>query len=84
VAAFFASGHAADLIILILAAELVVLAIGRRWAVAAGAVMPGMLLAIALRFALTGAAWPWIATPLALAFPFHVADLARRRGGDRR
>ena len=34
---------------------------------------------LALRSALTGASWPWIAAPLAASFPFHIADLLRRR-----
>jgi hypothetical protein len=42
------------------------------------AVLPGAFLVLALRAALTGAAWPWIALPLALAFPAHLADLAGR------
>ena len=43
------------------------------------AVLPGALIVLALRGALTGADWPWIALPLALAFPAHLADLAARR-----
>lgn len=39
---------------------------------------PGVLMMLALRGALTGAAWPWIALPLAAAFPIHLADLRRR------
>jgi hypothetical protein len=40
---------------------------------------PGAMLALALRAALTGLSWPWIAGLLAASFPFHVADLLRRR-----
>ncbi len=40
---------------------------------------PGALMVVALRCALTGAAWPWIASALALSLPFHLADLARGR-----
>ena len=47
---------------------------------AACRLVPGALMMVALRGALTGAAWPWIALPLAASFPFHLADL-RRRGG---
>ncbi|WP_151954081.1 hypothetical protein [Sphingomonas sp. EC-HK361] len=40
--------------------------------------LPGALMMVALRGALTGAAWPWIAAPLMMAFPVHLADLRRR------
>lgn len=40
--------------------------------------LPGALMMVALRSALTGAAWPWIAVPLMMAFPVHLADLRRR------
>ena len=45
-----------------------------------------VLMMLALRAALTGAAWQWIALPLVLSFPLHLADLVRRgmlvkRGG---
>jgi uncharacterized membrane protein YjjP (DUF1212 family) len=80
VAGFFASGAAADLILLILAAEAVLLRATRRMTAAGAilAVLPGALLVLALRAALTGADWPWIALPLALSFPAHLADLAGR------
>lgn len=39
---------------------------------------PGALMLVALRNALTGLDWPWIALPLILSFPVHLADLARR------
>lgn len=41
---------------------------------------PGALMIVGLRAALTGAEWWWIALPLALSFPLHLADL----GGSRR
>lgn len=44
--------------------------------------LPGALMILALRAALTGAAWPWVAAPLALSFPVHLADLRRRGGPD--
>jgi len=46
--------------------------------------LPGTLMLIALRGALTGCDWPWIALPLILSFPAHLADLARspKRPGD--
>ena len=39
---------------------------------------PGALMLVALRAALTGNDWRWIALPLILSFPVHLADLARR------
>lgn len=78
-AALFASGHAADLILIVLAAELVWLV--RRGAKAldvALALGPAVLIVAALRGALTGADWPMIALPLMLSFPVHIADLMRR------
>ena len=38
--------------------------------------LPGALMILALRGALTGAEWHWIAVPLLLSFPAHLADLA--------
>lgn len=77
---FFASGRAAELILAVLILELVVLAWSRRMPLAdiAGLVLPGLLIILGLRAALMGQPWPWIATPLALAFPVHLLDLARR------
>ena len=51
-----------------------------KWTVAAAALRlaPGALMMLALRSALVAAPWPWIALPLALAFPVHLADLRRR------
>ena len=45
--------------------------------------LPGALMMLALRAALTGAGWPWIALALALSYPAHLADLAHGPpGGD--
>lgn len=59
-------------------AELILLT-SRGWRVedAALRLAPGALVVIALRGALTGADWRWIALPLALSLPVHIADLAR-------
>ena len=83
---YFASGRAADVILAVLALELLWLWRLRRVPLltALGVVLPGVLFVIALRGALTGAAWPAIALPLALSFPVHLMDLARRPPGDRR
>lgn len=78
--AFFASGRAADLILLILALEFAWLVGSKRMSTAdtLGLAGPGMLIVLGLRGALTGAAWPWIAAPLALALPVHLMDVRRR------
>lgn len=79
-AALFASGRIADLILALLATEAVVLTFLRR--PPPGAVLPflaaGACLALALRAALVGAWWGWIALPLAGAGAAHVLDLRNR------
>lgn len=78
-AALFASGHAADLILIVLAAEFVwLVARGNKALDVALALGPAVFIVLALRAALTGAAWPLIALPLILSFPVHIADLKRR------
>ena len=80
--AFFASGHAADFVLAVLAIEaLVLLRAGRAFMDVALLLLPAMLMMLGLRAALIGAPWPWIALPLAASFPVHVADLLRRGPG---
>jgi uncharacterized protein (DUF983 family) len=81
----FSSGRVADLVLLVLAAEACLLALwhrrsGRGMAPLAilGLALPGAALVLALRFALTGAAWPWIALALVAALLAHLLDLALR------
>ena len=75
----FASGHAADLILAVLAIEAVwLVARGRAAIPVVLMLLPAAFIVIALRGALTGADWPWIALPLALSFPVHLADVMRR------
>lgn len=79
VSAIFASGHAADAILAVLAAEFVWLVMrGGKAMDVALALGPAVFIVLALRFALTGADWPMIALPLMLSFPVHLADLKRR------
>ncbi|MET3827605.1 MULTISPECIES: hypothetical protein [Sphingomonas] len=61
--------------------EWVVLTQRLKWTVRAATLrlLPGAMMLLALRAALTGLAWPWIALALAASFPAHLADLARRR-----
>jgi len=40
--------------------------------------MPGVFLLVALRLALTGADWLWIALAVAASFPFLITDLVGR------
>lgn len=74
------SGHAVDLILVVMLAEALWLHLRRRVGLAdiALALLPGALILLAARAAITGAGWPMIALPLALSFPVHLADLRRR------
>jgi hypothetical protein len=76
----FASGHAADLILGVLAAEALWLKLARGWGWGAIIALlgPGALMMIGLRGALVGAAWYWIAVPLAASLPLHLIDLRAR------
>lgn len=75
----FASGHAVDIVLAVLAVELVLL-VRRGNALRPVILMlaPAGLILIGLRAALTGAPWQWVALPLAASFPVHLMDLARR------
>ncbi|MBL6455641.1 hypothetical protein JMJ55_09925 [Belnapia sp. T6] len=84
-AAFFASGRVVDLILLLMLTEaLVVLAWWHRTGrgLAPAAFLPfllaGACLMLALRAALVGAAWPWMALALLGALLAHLLDLWRR------
>ncbi len=84
--ALFASGRAVDLVLVVIVAEFVFLSTRRRPRTQGPPLMdrvlafaPGVCLLLALRAALTGAGWIWVALALAASFPFHLADLARRR-----
>ncbi len=78
--AFFASGHAADLILGVLLAEAAWLRAARRWSWGRvlGLIGPAALIVLGLRAALTGAEWWWIALPLAASLPLHLMDLRTR------
>ncbi|WP_242138624.1 MULTISPECIES: hypothetical protein [unclassified Sphingomonas] len=62
-------------------AEGIALVRWRGWSAgdAALRLLPGAIMLLALRAALLGLAWPWIALALAASFPVHLADLGRRR-----
>jgi len=81
---WFASGRVADLVLVLMIAEGLVLAIWHLrtgkgiapvdlfWRLAAGAG-----LALALRSVLAGAAWPWTAAALLFSLVAHLTDLHR-------
>jgi hypothetical protein len=83
--ALFDSGRAADLVLAALAVEALLL-----WALARFAgrgpglarllpfLLAGAAFALALRAALTGAGWGWVAAPLLAAFLAHAWDIADR------
>lgn len=80
----YAQGHAIDLILGIVLLEALWLMRWQGWTLraAAACLLPGVILLLALRAALVGMAWPWIALALVLSFPAHLADLMLRdRGG---
>lgn len=76
----FASGHAADIILAVLLIEAAWLRLRRGWGWGAigGLLGPAALIVLGLRAALTGAAWWWIALPLAASLPLHLMDLRSR------
>jgi hypothetical protein len=77
---FFASGRAVDVVLAVLAIEALWLKWRGRSSIAiAAALIPAVLMMIALRAALTNMPWPFISIPLALAFPVHIYDLKRRK-----
>ena len=78
--ALFATGHAVDIVLLVIAIEAVWLVAKARWTVVAVLLRlgPGALMLLAVRFALTDMGWPWIAAALLASFPLHLADLRRQ------
>ena len=82
--ALFASGHAANIVLAVLAAEAVLLRL-RQWDISAilGLLGPAALIVLGLRAALVGAPWYWVSLPVALAFPLHLLDLRNRSRDER-
>jgi hypothetical protein len=76
----FASGHAVDIVLAVIGLELVWMVTRARWRLTEALLClgPGALMLVALRGALTGLDWRWIALPLLVSFPIHLADLAHR------
>ncbi len=82
---FFADGTAVDLILVFMLLESILLAVhrkrtGRGIALIdlAAMLLAGAFLLLALRAALTGASWTWIAVWLLAALVAHLFDLLRR------
>lgn len=77
--AFFESGHAADVVLVVLALEGIWLnRKGWTWARIAAALGPAIFIVLAVRAALVGAPWYWIALALLASFPLHLIDLRNR------
>ena len=75
----FTSGHAVDIVLIVLALEGAFLIARRRKAIDVILMLaPAALILIALRVALTGGNWWIMAILLAASFPVHIADLRRR------
>lgn len=75
----FSSGRAADIVLAVLALEATLLVVrGQPVGAVALTLLPGALMLVALRFALTDAPWPLVWVPLTASFPLHLIDLARR------
>jgi hypothetical protein len=77
-----ASGRLVDFILLLVAIEAAVLLVIQRRTGRGGDLVVNLLagaaLLLALRAALAGAAWQWIALWLAVSLPPHLVDLWRR------
>lgn len=76
-AAFFASGHAVDVVLAVLGLEACWL-VARRRVDVLSALLPAIPMLLAVRVALTGGGWPWVAGLLMLSLPAHLYDLRRR------
>ncbi len=85
-AGVFASGRVVDLVLIVLAVELAILAAyrrvtgrGFRFLTLLPNALAGASLVVALRTALTGMDWTWTASALLAALVAHIWDLASRR-----
>ncbi len=84
-AEMFTSGRVVDLLLAVVAIEVVIILLLRRlfrkdiaMSGILAAMLPGVLLLLALRAALLQTHWVWIASFLLLAFAAHLADLRVR------
>lgn len=76
----FSSGRAVDIILAVMLVEITVLVRRRPTEPIAIvlAFLPGALILLAVRAALTDADWQWVALALGASFPAHLADIRRR------
>jgi len=81
----FDSGRIIDVILLLVAVEAIALLAWRRARVGPLLVglLPGVALMLAIRAALTHAAWPWVAAALGAALALHLLDMRNRVRGAR-
>ncbi len=79
--ALFTSGHAVDLVLVFMAFEAIALIALKRRAPTTVllTILPGAAMMLALRAALTGAGWQWVAVWLTVSLPLHLADLRHRK-----
>ncbi|KPF83829.1 hypothetical protein IP78_01460 [Brevundimonas sp. AAP58] len=78
--AFFASGHAVDVVLVVIAVEAAWLIATRRMNVWSTLLVlgPGVFILLGVRAALVGADWSWVSLALLASFPLHLLDLRRR------
>ncbi len=81
----FASGHAVDIVLAVIALEAAYLKV-RGWNTQEVLFMllPAVFILLGLRAALVGASWLWIALPLLASLPVHLADIRQRKRGNSR
>ena len=82
---FFSSGLAIDLVLVCVVLEVLLLGFMPRlrgslsWMDIASLILPGVMLMLTIRNALTGGPYTMTAVYLTAAFAFHLFDVARRR-----
>ena len=63
-----------------MAVEAIILIMMKRPAITVAlTILPGAVMMLALRAALTGAGWQWVAIWLTVSLPLHLADLRHRK-----
>jgi len=77
----FASGRAVDIVLAFMAVEVLWLIVLRRRKpmTVLLMVLPGAMMLLGLRAALTGVGWQWVALAITASLPLHLADLRNRR-----
>ena len=77
---FFNNGQAVDAVLAVMLVEAVAL-IARKRSVRTVllTITPGAAMMLALRAALIGAGWEWVALWLTVSLPLHLADLRHRK-----